>query len=57
MKMKFEDADKKFTDNSEFDFSKIPSGLVISAIIAFVMVLNSIVNTDVGGIFQQILIR
>ena len=55
--MKIEDPDQESVDSTELDTSQIYSGVVISAVIAFVMVLNSIVNTDVGGIFQQILIR
>lgn len=55
--MKMEDLDKNDADGTEFDVSQIYKGLVISAIIAFVMVLNSIANMDVGGIFQQMQIR
>lgn len=55
--MKINDPDQKSTDSTELDTSQLYSGVVISAVIAFVMVLNSIANADVGGIFQQILIR
>ena len=55
--MKIEDHDQESVEGAELDVSQIYSGVVISAVIAFVMVLNSIVNADIGGIFQQILIR
>ncbi len=55
--MNTEDPNQESVDSTELDASQIYSGVVISAVIAFVMVLNSIANTDVGGIFQQILIR
>ena len=55
--MKINDPDQKSTDSTEFDASQLYTGVVISAVIAFVMVLNSIANANVGGIFQQILIR
>ena len=55
--MKIDDPDQESTDSIEFDASRLYTGVVISAVIAFVMVLNSIANSDVGGIFQKILIR
>lgn len=55
--MKMEDIEKNNAESSEIDVSQIYKGLVISAIIAFAIVLNSIANLDVGGIFQQIQIR